>query len=678
MLERLVGSVPRPVRSAARTAAARTIGVPLPEHATAAQDDRPTPAVLREIATLRARNLTARAAVVDPRAEVVVTMTTHGERIRLAWVALESIARGASLPRRLVLFLDEHERGARLPAPLRRLQRRGLEILPAVPGLGVHAKYWPHVTAEARHALPLVVADDDMLYPERWLASLVAAHRARPGLVHAFRAHRIPCERGRLAPYRTWAPVVGTEASFANFGTGVSGQLLPTALLDQLHAEGDGFRERAPAADDIWINAVAVRAGIRTAQVEEHAHNFPFVPGTQATGLYRSNVAGGENDRQLASALTPAEVSRICAAHRSRPSPDAAPLFVAWGRFTDNPWQDIVEAALRDAGFESIDLDHGGSLSSVLSRAGSGLVVHFNWTAPITQRAGTEAEALVGVDRVLAQIDELREAGGALIWTVHNAAPHEQRHTSAERRLLEGLAARADAVHTMHPRTAEALAERWGVRIEREANIPHPSYLGWYPDRIRRAEARAALGVAPDRTVVLLHGALRAYKGIDALVEAFIVAAGQRDDLHLLVAGRPGEAFDPIELAPLEGRADASIHAAHVPVDEVQRWHRAADALVMPYRGGLNSGALQLAATFDLPVVAFPCLAVDEAARDGWVSVVDPQSPEWLLDGLRELPPDASARARAWAQRHAPSRVGAAFGELALGLLGERPPLPSQ
>lgn len=653
----------------------RAVGVPLHEHPTAAQDDRPSVELLREIAGLRAQNLRSRAPVVDPLGDAVVTMTTHGERIRLVWVALESIARGRARPRRLILFLDEPEFARPLPSPLRRLQRRGLEILPAAPGLGVHAKYWPYVSSILHHELPLVVSDDDMIYPGRWLRVLVDAHRARPGLVHAFRAHQIPCEGGALRPYRDWRPASGTAASFAHFGTGVSGQLLPAALLERLRDEGERFLGSAPTADDVWINAVAVRHGIRTAQVEAQSRNFPFVPATQATGLYRTNVAGSQNDVQLEQTLSRREIERICAGTHPSVGADPAgtPAFVTWGRFTDNPWQDIIEAGVRAAGFATVDLDHGESLDGVLPRAADGLAVHLNWTAPITQRASTEEEACAAVDRVLEQIDALHRAGGALIWTVHNVAAHERMHERAEARLLAGLAERADTVHTMHPRTAEALDEAWGVRLERQVNIAHPSYTGIYPDIADRSSARSALGIPDDRTVVLLHGALREYKGIDALVDGFLAAQQRRGDLHLLVAGRPGVGFDVAALqSRFRGRADVTVHADHVPVDEVQLWHRAADVLAMPYRGGLNSGALQLAATFELPVVAFPCMAVERAQDEGWAVVVDPARREWLLDGLDALPPDARRRASDAAAARSPEATGEAFARVALDAIAAR------
>lgn len=300
-------------RTLGRSGASRALGVPLQPHATAAQDDRPSRELVGEIARLRLQSLISRRAVVDPRGEAVVTMTTHGSRIRLAWVALESIARGEALPSRLILSLDEPELTRPLPGPLRRLVARGLEIVPARPGLRVHAKYWPYVGAIERHRAPLVVADDDMVYPGGWLRGLVDAHRARPDLVHGFRVHEIQCADGGLRPYHLWMPAGGTEPSFAHFATGVSGQILPTTLLDRLHAAGEAFLARAPSADDIWIHANAVRAGIRTAQVEEASRNFPFVPATQATGLYQQNVAGRENDAQLAQSLEQADIARICA-----------------------------------------------------------------------------------------------------------------------------------------------------------------------------------------------------------------------------------------------------------------------------------------------------------------------------------------------------------------------------
>ncbi len=266
----------------------------------------------REIAGLRRRNRFSRERVVDPGAEVVVTMTTHGVRLREAWIALESIARGDLRPARLMLWIDDAASFRRLPRELRRLRRRGLEIL-FTEAYGVHTKYYPYVRSVASPDLPLVTCDDDIVYPADWLSALVKAHRERPADVVCFRAHLIGLDAGgALTPYADWEPARGRSSSFAHFGTSVSGQLLPASVQRALKDGGERFRELAPFADDIWLAACAIAAGVRTSMVGDEPVLFPYIPGSQeAGGLYVVNVLQGGNDPVLARVLGSAHLAAI-------------------------------------------------------------------------------------------------------------------------------------------------------------------------------------------------------------------------------------------------------------------------------------------------------------------------------------------------------------------------------
>lgn len=286
-------------RGVARSAAVKWGGLPHAEGTV----DAPSTEVAGTLTGLWKANSISRASAVDPRGEAVVTMTTHGVRVQNAWVALESIAQGSVKPRRLILWLDE--RPARLPWRLRRLEARGVEILDAPKGLGVYTKFWPHIESSDPLELPLVLSDDDMIYPREWLAELLAAHRAHLDEAIAHRAHRIPVEEDadgavRFGPYTSWQPVQSTEPSFHHFATSVSGQLLPPKLQQQLRGEGRRFLELAPKADDVWLHFVEVLHGWRIRQVGEQSKNYPFVPATQSVALNATNVFAGGNDRQLA------------------------------------------------------------------------------------------------------------------------------------------------------------------------------------------------------------------------------------------------------------------------------------------------------------------------------------------------------------------------------------------
>lgn len=272
-------------------------------------DDRPTAGTVARLARLRARNLASRTPITGG-APVTVVMTTTAARITSVWAAIESIGAGAARPARLILWLDDPALGE-LPTSLRRLERRGLEVRHVEPGLRVHTKWWPYVRSTTRHAVPMVTSDDDQLYPRRWLRRLLEVAERHPGTVVAHRAHRIALTDGGLAPYASWLPVRDTAASFANFGTSVSGQLFPPALLEQLRTADERFLDAAPDADDVWLFAQAVRAGFRIVQVSDASANYPFVPGTQTGGLYLENVLQAGNDRQLAAVLTAADRHRI-------------------------------------------------------------------------------------------------------------------------------------------------------------------------------------------------------------------------------------------------------------------------------------------------------------------------------------------------------------------------------
>lgn len=274
-----------------------------------AYDDAPSSRTLARLAALRLRNLRSRQPVTGG-SDAVIVMTTIGSRITLVWAAIESIAAGSARPRRMILTLDDPAL-VELPTSLRRLERRGLEIRRVDPGLGVHTKWWPYVDGEAVHDLPAVTSDDDQLYPREWLRELLSAAERHPGAVIAHRAHRIRVADGTIAPYLEWRRATSAAPSYASFGTSVSGQLLPVELLRALRDRGTAFLELAPRADDVWLHASAVRAGIRIAQVRAASRDFPFVPGTQTSGLYVDNVLQAGNDRQLAAVLGPVELERI-------------------------------------------------------------------------------------------------------------------------------------------------------------------------------------------------------------------------------------------------------------------------------------------------------------------------------------------------------------------------------
>ncbi|MEJ1156634.1 MULTISPECIES: hypothetical protein [Microbacterium] len=192
------------------------------------------------------------------------------------------------------------------------MQHRGLEIRYCPPGFGVHTKYWPYLLESALD-VPLVLSDDDIVYPATWLEGLMRVHLQHPEHVVAYRAHVIGMSDDSFLPYATWRSCDDDEPSFAHFATSVSGQILPIPLQQALLDQGDVFRSLTPSADDVWLHRTAVISGYRTRQVAAGQQHWWFIPGSQVSGLNALNVGSGANDVQIAAAHTTLSRERIAA-----------------------------------------------------------------------------------------------------------------------------------------------------------------------------------------------------------------------------------------------------------------------------------------------------------------------------------------------------------------------------
>ncbi len=256
------------------------------------------------------RNRLSRASVTAADGPVV-SITSHGERVKRAFAAIESIGAGSLRPSRLILWLGEQERDRSLPSELVRLQRRGLEVMYG-PDHGPHTKYYPYVRTMGAVPVPLATADDDILYPAWWLQRLWRAHQKDPDNIVCFRAHRVPLKTdGQIESYRQWPPCGGTQASLLNFATGVSGVLYPPAFLHYLRQHGDAFTTVCPWADDVWLHAKAVEGDYKVRQIQPVPLHFLPVLGTRAYARHRTNVRGGGNDAQIEQTYTQSILAKL-------------------------------------------------------------------------------------------------------------------------------------------------------------------------------------------------------------------------------------------------------------------------------------------------------------------------------------------------------------------------------
>jgi beta-1,4-mannosyltransferase len=267
-------------------------------------------------------------------------------------------------------------------------------------------------------------------------------------------------------------------------------------------------------------------------------------------------------------------------------------------------------------------------------------ILHLHWPDKALNAHGLALRA-AGALVALASIIVARRRGARVVWTAHNAAPHESRHPGLERRFWAALVQQVDGViHLSHAgrRMVEARFPELATRPS--TLVPAGLFRGSYPDSFTRAEARVALGLHPRVSVVAFFGLIRGYKGVPHLIRT---ARALADDLVLLVAGAPQPAALAAEVrSAAAGDPRIRLSLGHVPDHEVQQYFRAADLVALPFSDITNSGSALLALGFDCPV-----LVPDRGAMGELQALA---GPEWVRTYEGELTPAVLAEALEWAR----------------------------
>lgn len=224
--------------------------------------------------------------------EVVVSLTTHGNRIHAVHLAIESIMQQTVLSNRIVLWLSKDAfQGETLPIALQRQVERGLEIA-YCEDLGSYTKLIPSL--KRFPGACIITVDDDLAYSPDLLEKLIRAHKSHPSDICAARIHRIVLdEAGSPIPYDEWGRCVEECPKENNlaFFTGCGGILYPPGCFTEEVFNRDVFLDACPSADDVWFNAMRLLSGVRVTKVFSSTRNGDYLalPSSQVNSLWAKN-----------------------------------------------------------------------------------------------------------------------------------------------------------------------------------------------------------------------------------------------------------------------------------------------------------------------------------------------------------------------------------------------------
>lgn len=162
-------------------------------------------------------------------------------------------------------------------------------------------------------------------------------------------------------------------------------------------------------------------------------------------------------------------------------------------------------------------------------------------------------------------------------------------------------------VHTQKMR--DELVDGFHVKKQKITIIPYGVNNVLPYTSLTTEEARRQLGLSESERVLLYFGAIKSYKGLQYLVEAFQQIASE-GDYRLIIAGERKKGSEDywrsinrtIEDHP--SRKKILKRIAFIPDAETEIYFKAADVAVLPYTDIFQSGILFVAYNYGTPVIA--------------------------------------------------------------------------
>lgn len=219
-----------------------------------------------------------------------------------------------------------------------------------------------------------------------------------------------------------------------------------------------------------------------------------------------------------------------------------------------------------------------------------------------------------------------------IVYICHNVTPHEESGT-LDHRLAWVVLKRGDAfiVHSEQDRRKlRALLPQavvWHAKL--------PIFNIFEKDEMQSIDVqklRREFGLENKR-VLLFFGFVRPYKGLEYAIQALPLVQSRYPDAHLLVVGEFWSSKEQyLWYAREAGVLDSiTIIDRYVPNEAMAKYFALADVVVLPYVSATQSGVVQVAFHFGVPVITTRVGGLHEVVKDGYNGFVVPPQDESAL-----------------------------------------------
>lgn len=214
--------------------------------------------------------------------------------------------------------------------------------------------------------------------------------------------------------------------------------------------------------------------------------------------------------------------------------------------------------------------------------------------------------------------------------TAHNIAPHEAPEKTKD--LYQNLYDACDLIVVHNKDCRNRLMRDYYIPYDKILLMPHGAYS--VPEEEARKHTKKNSVVS-----FLFFGCIRKYKGLDILLKAIALLPDDvKSRCRFTIAGERLrlDETDYIQMAEeLKIQDFVSFQLCHIPEEELPALFEKVDFCIYPYREISGSGALLMAFSYGVPVIAASLLPFREETDHGAAGILcEPENPEALAKAI--------------------------------------------
>lgn len=225
----------------------------------------------------------------------------------------------------------------------------------------------------------------------------------------------------------------------------------------------------------------------------------------------------------------------------------------------------------------------------------------------------------------------IKKRGIKVIAITDNVIPHEKR--MGDVMLTKYFLHSCDGFIAMSKSVLEEV--RSFIPSADTSFLPHPIY-DIFGNPVSKQIAREKLSVPQDEKLILFFGFIRAYKGLDLLLDAMADDRLKKMKVKLMVAGEFYEDqksyLDQVDRYGL--KESVQFHSSYIPKEDVKYYFCASDMVVQPYRSATQSGITQIAYHFEKAMLVTNVGGLPEIVRDEYAGYVTDTNSKKIADAI--------------------------------------------